>query len=506
MARYLFRAFIFIIIVSLLVGCGAKKRIPRFRPVDLTKELQDGKYVQKVDTLMIILDTSSSMSQSYMKKTKFDLAKNVIDNINRCLPEMKMKIGLGIFGQNVSPFKEETSLVYGLTDYTRDELGKVVRKVEQGRGRSPMVLGINAASEDLKETEGEIAVIIVSDWKNAEEYAIPAAENMKNIYGDRICVYTIMVGEDEDGKERMEEVANASYCGFSKNSGQLASGKQMAGFIKKVFLKKAPPKAAVVAEAPPKIEAVKEEPPVEKPAPVITEQVSFTATLKADVLFDFNSADLKPGAEEELERILTPLKEYPETVIRVEGHTDSRGPEWYNQKLSERRAVAVKDALVQMGADPTKIEAVGFGESRLISTGHALNRRVNIVTVPLPAKKPVPPAESKKAAFTATLKSDVLFGFDSADLKPGAEEELERIMATLGKYPETRIRVEGHTDLHGSESYNQDLSERRAEAVKDALVQRGIDPTRIETIGFGASRPISDYHPTNRRVDIVSVP
>jgi OOP family OmpA-OmpF porin len=372
MARHLLNTFIFIIIVTLLIGCGAKKRIPRFMPVDLTKELEEGKYVQKVDNLMIVLDVSSSMSDSYMKKTKFDAAKNVIDNINRCLPEMELEIGLRTFGYYISPFEEETTLVYGLTDYRRDEFGKIIRKVEAGNGRSPMVLGINAASEDLKETEDGIAVIIVSDWKKAEEYAIPAVENMKNLYGDRICIYTIMVGEDEDGKERMEEVAKAGYCGFTKNSAELASGKQMADFIRKVFLKKAPPKPEVVEEVL----------PVEIPAPVFTEKVTFTATLKADVLFDFNSADLKPGAGEELSRIITTLRNYPETAIRVEGHTDSRGPEWYNQDLSERRAAAVKDALVKMGADPTKIEAVGFGESQLISRDHALNRRVNIVTAP----------------------------------------------------------------------------------------------------------------------------
>jgi OOP family OmpA-OmpF porin len=382
MARYLLKTFIFIIIVTLLIGCGAKKRIPRFMPVDLTKELQEGKYVKKVDNLLIICDESSSMSDSYMKKTKFDVAKDVVNNINRCLPEMDLKIGLRTFGKNVSPFKEETTLLYDLSDFDRKEFGDVVKKLEKGKGRSAMIYAINGAAEDLKEAEGGIAVIIVSDWKNTEEFSIKAAENMKNLYGDRICIYTIMVGEDEDGTERMEEVAKAGYCGFPKNSAELASGKQMAGFIKKIFLKKAPPKVAVVEEAPPKPEVVEEVLPVEIPAPVFTEKVAFTATLKADVLFDFNSADLKPGAGEELSRIITTLSNYPETAIRVEGHTDSRGPEWYNQDLSERRAAAVKDALVKMGADPTKIEAVGFGESQLISRDHALNRRVNIVTAP----------------------------------------------------------------------------------------------------------------------------
>ncbi|MEA3471670.1 MAG: OmpA family protein [Thermodesulfobacteriota bacterium] len=499
MARYLLKTFIFIIIVTLLIGCGAKKRIPRFRPVDLTKELQDGKYVKKVDNLLIIIDESSSMSDSYMKKTKFAVAKNVIDNINRCLPEMELKIGLRNFGRNVSPFKEETALLYGLTDFDRKEFGDVVKKLEKGMGRSAMIFAINGAAEDLKEAAGGIAVVIVSDWKNSEEFSIKAAENMKNLYGDRICIYTIMVGENEDGKKRMEEVAKAGYCGFPKNSVQLASGRQMAGFIKKVFLKKAPPKVEVVKETPP---------PVEEPAPVFVEQVMFTATLKADVLFDFDSAELKPGAEEELDRITTTLSNYPEISIRIEGHTDSRGSESYNQGLSERRAVAVKNALVQTGIDPSRIEAIGLGESQLISTDDALNRRVNIVTVPIPAEEPIPspPAESKKAAFTATLKSDVLFDFDSADLKPGAGKDLDSIATALHNYPETLIRIEGHTDSLGPDAYNKYLSEKRAAAVKDALVQMGIDPARIEAIGLGESKLISPKHSLNRRVNIVTVP
>ena len=508
MARYLLRAFIFIIIVTLLIGCGAKKRIPRFRPVDLTKELQEGKYVKKTENLMIIVDSSSSMSDSYMKKTKFDVAKNVIDNINRCLPEMGLKIGLRNFGQNVSPFKEETTLLYNLKDFDRKEFGDVVKKLEKGMGRSAMIFAINGAAEDLKEAEGGIAVVIVSDWKNSEEFSIKAAENMKNLYGDRVCIYSVMVGEDEDGKKRMEEVTKAGYCGFPKNSVQLASGRQMAGFIKKVFLKKAPPKVEVVKEVPPEVEVVKEAlpPPVKKPAPVLAEQAVILATLKADLYYYFDSADLREGTGEELDRISAVLlNNYPEIMIRVEGHTDLHGPESYNKDLSERRAAAVRDALIQRGIDPSRIKAIGFGELLPISEEDRLNRRVDIVTVPLPEKKPAPPAESKKVEFTTTLKSDVLFDFDSVDLKPGAGEELDGIAKTLHNYSDTLIRVEGHTDLHGPEAYNQYLSEKRAAAVKDALVERGIDPARIEAIGFGESQPISDHHRTNRRVNIVTV-
>ena len=110
-------------------------------------------------------------------------------------------------------------------------------------------------------------------------------------------------------------------------------------------------------------------------------------TLRGDVTFDTDSATVKPGLYSEIDRIAQVMVQYPQTRIRVEGYTDSQGPESYNQKLSERRAESVRNLLVDQGVDPSRIEAVGYGEARPVATnatavGKAQNRRVEIKVIP----------------------------------------------------------------------------------------------------------------------------
>ncbi len=113
------------------------------------------------------------------------------------------------------------------------------------------------------------------------------------------------------------------------------------------------------------------------------EQDILTATFKGEAYFEYDSYQLKPGAYPELRRIADVLNRYPQTVIEVGGHTDTRGTREYNQMLSEKRAMAVQDELVYNGVSPRRIRAVGYGESRPISSDHALNRRVEIIIVPV---------------------------------------------------------------------------------------------------------------------------
>lgn len=100
--------------------------------------------------------------------------------------------------------------------------------------------------------------------------------------------------------------------------------------------------------------------------------------------------------------------------------------------------------------------------------------------------------QRKADILAVTFKSDELFSVGAADLRQGTSAEIKRVGRILKRYPETKIQIAGHTDSTGPEQNNQFLSERRAENVQKVLVSQGVDPDRIEVVGFGESSPIAD--------------
>jgi len=103
---------------------------------------------------------------------------------------------------------------------------------------------------------------------------------------------------------------------------------------------------------------------------------------------------------------------------------------------------------------------------------------------------------------------DVLFDTGKAQLKPGAERSIEQIASFLNENPERRVQVEGFTDSQGSNNFNLELSQSRADAVAMAIIQRGIDAQRVRALGFGEDYPVASNESSgsrqmNRRVEII---
>lgn len=118
--------------------------------------------------------------------------------------------------------------------------------------------------------------------------------------------------------------------------------------------------------------------PAPAPTPVITK-----VSLEADAYFDFDKATLKQGGKDRIDAEITKLGQVELNSVIAIGHTDSVGPDAYNQKLSERRAQAVKDYMVSKGVAADRIQIKGEGESKPIADnktkeGRAKNRRVEV--------------------------------------------------------------------------------------------------------------------------------
>jgi outer membrane protein OmpA-like peptidoglycan-associated protein len=113
--------------------------------------------------------------------------------------------------------------------------------------------------------------------------------------------------------------------------------------------------------------------------------------------------------------------------------------------------------------------------------------------------------------LVVTLPQDILFATSSATVNNALRADLLTVAESLRKYPDTRVQVIGHTDSTGSAAYNQNLSERRAAAVAAVLIEGGVAPSRIQTIGRGETQPIAsnqtpEGRAQNRRVEIVILP
>ena len=333
-----------VMLTALLAGgCAMKSCQVPFSAADLSGRLNQG-YVQKVDTALFIIDASSSMFDTYQGRAKLDLAKNVLLHMNETIPPLDMQAGFHVFGPVLGPNFQASKLVYGMSPYNSAELSVAIQEVQVG-GLTPLSRPLTESVATLQGSKGRIAVILVSDGKDTGGISpVQAAENLKKAYGDRICIYTIAVGDDADGKKTLAAIATAGGCGFATSASELETTQAMSEYVEKVFFDKAAVKQAAQA-------------------------ISKTVTVNLDVKFDFDKATIRPRAEGKLLEFGRFLQEHPKTTAVLEGHTDNFGSASYNEGLSLRRAESVKKYLVtKFNISPSRLTTKGYGFSRPVAS------------------------------------------------------------------------------------------------------------------------------------------
>jgi peptidoglycan-associated lipoprotein len=135
-----------------------------------------------------------------------------------------------------------------------------------------------------------------------------------------------------------------------------------------------------------------------------------------------------------------------------------------------------------------KLKIVGAAVAALAMTACASTPE-EVVTSPPPPMAPSGPAAGSVGHFQQTAGDTVFYAFDSFALSSEARATLDRQAQWLQSYPGTTLRVEGNCDERGTREYNLALGERRANASRDYLVSRGVDPSRITIVSYGKERP-----------------
>ncbi len=426
----------FLVLFLFLAGCASIPQPPMSAfDTGAAKPVGD-QYQSKVDNFQILLDSSYSLDEG----KNFLVARDIVRRINEGIPsDLEFTGGLRSFGQKTG---NPTDLLYGMTDYQKPLFHYALNSIKYVGDSTPMGAALQAAGTDLTGLKGSSALILVSDGLPTDD-ALTAAQQAIGPLGKDLCLYTIAVGDNAAGHEFLEKLTGTAVCGLATTAKDLESPATMASFIETVFVenKKAPAvidsdkdgvqdKADKCPNTPAGVKVDMNGCPLDSDGdgiadyldkcpntptgalvdkvgcpldsdhdgvadyldkcPATPKGVSIDADgcptkLTLRINFGVNNSKVTSQYYGEIAKAAQCVRDYPGNQVYIYGHTDSSGAASYNQKLSEQRALAVKNSLIEQFNIPAeKLVSRGFGEDQPIadnttSEGRTLNRRVEVL-------------------------------------------------------------------------------------------------------------------------------
>ncbi|HAA05705.1 MAG TPA: hypothetical protein DCE18_20395 [Syntrophobacteraceae bacterium] len=341
-----------LLVVSLMVFAGAASAAAQCGP--------------KVDNFFLFVDQSGSMYMTYyqLNASKIFAVKQLISQMDRLIPELGYKGGIDLF----APFEE----IQPLSVYKQGLFAPALQRIKDEQkifGReTPMKTGILELEQKavLEKVTGPTTVIMLTDGKASQgEDPLASIKQLVAKY-PRVAFHVISLAqptakdprafkgsginreEEKRGATTNQQIAKLGHGFFVDAADLLNNQAAMQSFVNLVFCAK--------------------------------EKI-----ILRGVQFDFDKSNIKPEYEPILDEAVSQLKKWvwPDYKLVISGHTDSVGKPDYNQKLSERRAMAIRDYFATNGIPATKMKTVGYGQSVPIADnktedGRALNRRVEL--------------------------------------------------------------------------------------------------------------------------------
>ena len=204
------KLMLMIVAAGLMTACATSfEPVPPITPVDVDA----GGRALKAQNVLVILDASSSMEEGYQQWKKFDMATATVRNMAQTVPaDMGIQGGLRIFGGDPDMFKNSTQLIGDVGSFDQVAFIDALSTVAHAGGPSPLPAAASALVNDLDGLDGKTAVIIVSDAKNMDERPAANAALIKEKFGDAVCFYPVLVGDDPHGQALMQRIAAIGEC------------------------------------------------------------------------------------------------------------------------------------------------------------------------------------------------------------------------------------------------------------------------------------------------------
>jgi|GEM_PF-836728 OOP family OmpA-OmpF porin len=435
------------VLIFFFSGCAVHQCNDSLKPGSLKYE--GNNYSKKIDNLIIISDTSSSMENCSGGQTCFSMCKNIVKNMVSGLPsDIDINTAYLTFGHH-SYFSSEPNLIISeLEKFDQDRSLEKISEIKKAGGTSRLDLSLADADSILENASGTTALFIIGDGIDITEKSFEVVDKITEKNGSDICIYPIHAGNSMSGKKAYENFALSAECGMLYKAEALKNENAVASMLSQTVYnevvdtdqdgvsdeadrcKNTPIDAKVdkygcpldsdgdgvydyLDECPDTPESVsvdnkgcpldsdndgvydyKDNCPDTKtglsvddkgcPVPTSSDKVVVTEEgtwIYKDIQFNTGKTSINENSAAVLDEVVKLLKQNNELKLEIQGHTDNRGDTAFNYRLSQQRADAVKNYLIEKGIKSNRLTSKGFGPSKPVVTndtvgGRSQNRRV----------------------------------------------------------------------------------------------------------------------------------
>jgi len=342
-----------------------------------------------IKNILMIVDSSLSLKDSYYntEKTgtdhtilsKFSIEKKLLKRINIALPNHTINSGLRQFGYGKCLVWQPSRLLQEIQAHSTKTFDSAINQLTCASGGTPAHIALQTAAEDLTQTKGNTAIILLSDGNFTFKTAVQAVRKLKQQYDNQACVYPIWVGNnnDYDGYQNLKKLSASSCCGFMVKAESLQEDHDLKTYLDTISNDFGSPWDddcdGVVNNLPDQCPKTPFSAPVDK----------LGCWHIKPILFDTDKSTIKPHNFANMNKIIHIMKKNPHLSLQINGYTDSIATSAYNIGLSKRRATAVKNYFTQHGLTHTHIKTYSYGESNPVkpntsAEGRSQNRRVEL--------------------------------------------------------------------------------------------------------------------------------